>query len=281
MAREQSVTEIPGAEEQRTKAKEAAKQKAKPQKAKPTKPLPTDRIQFPKQLDLLRAYAAASGPDGRPVTNEDVGRIVKMMASTVSMANAFFSDTGLLRRAEKGGYFPSEEVKAFNLAYQWNPETASYKLGPILQETWFAKALLPRLSFRPLKEEDAISTLAEAVAAGPDYKDQLRVLLDYLKAGGLIQIDGDLIRLAEAGLAATAGGSPETAAPAPERREPTGSRPAQPIFGQPTQGVIQFHLSVKVDMTELAGWEADRIKAFFNGVAQVLAAKGALEQSQE
>ena len=45
-----------------------------------------------------------------------------------------------------------------------------------------------------------------------------------------------------------------------------------------TEGTIQFHVSVRVDMTEFAGWKADRITAFFGGIAQVLAAKGDLEK---
>lgn len=45
-----------------------------------------------------------------------------------------------------------------------------------------------------------------------------------------------------------------------------------------TEGVVQFHVSVKVDMAEFAHWQADRIAAFFNGIAAVLAAKGALDR---
>jgi hypothetical protein len=43
---------------------------------------------------------------------------------------------------------------------------------------------------------------------------------------------------------------------------------------------VQFHVSVKVDMAEFAGWSADRITAFFGGIAQVLAAKGTLEKNE-
>src|SRR5579863_8993712 len=66
--------------------------------SKPTKFLPTDRITFSRQLDILRAWAAASGPLGKAVANNDVADIVKMQASTVSLANAFFASVGLLTR---------------------------------------------------------------------------------------------------------------------------------------------------------------------------------------
>ena len=37
-------------------------------------------------------------------------------------------------------------------------------------------------------------------------------------------------------------------------------------------------MSVNVTMSEMSGWQADRIAALFAGVAQVLAAKGNVEQ---
>jgi hypothetical protein len=49
-------------------------------------------------------------------------------------------------------------------------------------------------------------------------------------------------------------------------------------FVQPTEGVVQFHVSVKVDMNEFASWRPDRITAFFGGIAAVLRAKGKVEE---
>jgi hypothetical protein len=255
------------------KMKPAKRETAK--RAKPMKVLPTDRIAFPKQLDLLRAYAAASGPTGKAVTNAEVGSIVKMMDTTVSIANAFFADVGLLTRAD-GGHLPAAEVVSFQRAFEWNPDGASQKLGPLIAETWFAKALLPKLSFHAMEEAEAIQTLAEAAGAGPDYERQLRICLDYIVAGGLAQRDGTLLKLVRNG------------APASERLTGTGTgEPKDPVpskaavataFAQPTEGVVQFHVSVKVDMAEFAGWQPERISSFFSGIAAVLAAKGAIEK---
>src|ERR1017187_7723045 len=50
-------------------------------------------------------------------------------------------------------------------------------------------------------------------------------------------------------------------------------------FLQSTEGLVQFHVSVKVNMNEFKGWEGDRIQAFFSGIAQVLAAKEKIEES--
>lgn len=257
-------------------------QKAAPkaQKARPTKMLPTDRITFSKQLDLLRAYAAAGGQNGKVVTNEEVADIVEMKSSTISMANAFFKDAGFLRQGE-GGYLPSAEVAAFNLAYQWNPDTASHKLSPLLRESWFAKAVMPKLAFRPLDEGEAIATLAEAAAAGPGYRGQLRLLLDYLEAAGLVQRDGNLIKLAQAVVATGTEGGIEKPASLPRGGGGSPATLEQSIFAQPTQGAVQFQVNVKVNMAELAGWEADRITAFFAGIAQVLAAKRKIEEKTQ
>jgi hypothetical protein len=275
----QDVVVVPAPEPQTSKSRKARTQKAQKKelkKARPMKTLPTERIAFPKQLDLLRAYAAASGPTGKVVSNADVAGIVKVMASTVSMANAFFADTGLLIRAD-GGYLPAPEVLSFYRAYEWNPESASQKLGPLIAGTWFAKALLPKLAFRSMEEGEVMQALAEEAAAGPDYERQLRICLDYMAGAGLVQREGTLVKPARTNGAAMAenGDRPTNVA----TLDAPAAKPAvATAFAQPTEGVVQFHVSVRVDMKEFAGWPSDRISSFFAGIAQVLAAKGMIEK---
>ena len=74
-----------------------------------TRTLPTERITFGNQLKLLRAYAIASGPSGRTISNSDVASIVKMVPSTVALGNAFFTETGLLLKPNGSGFMPSPE----------------------------------------------------------------------------------------------------------------------------------------------------------------------------
>lgn len=243
---------------------------------KPAKPLPTERINFSKQLDLLRAYAAVSGPSGKTVTNREVADVVKMAEGTASMANSFFGDIGFLKKGD-GGYLPAPEVANYLHAYEWNPESAAQKLAPLISASWFWQAVSPKLSFRPMEESEVISTLAEAASAPPKYKNQIRSLIDYMEAAGLISRDGTQIRARSgtqaAGLPIAA--SADRAPIAPER-EAKGS--VTSAFSQAPEGIVQFHISVKVDMGEFAGWRPDRIAAFFGGIAQVLAAKGAIEK---
>jgi hypothetical protein len=252
---------------------------AKP-KDRPTKTLPTDRIAFSRQLDILRAYAAASGPTGQAVTNDAVGKIVQLNSSTVSLANAFFLGLGFLQKTDLG-YIPSPEVVAFNRAHSWNPDTAAHKLADLIQKAWFAQAVLPRLSFRPLDEEEALSVLADASNAGTDYKDQLRVLLNYMEAAGLINREGNTIRLSQPVSGASTSSS-STSSPAPlavsvsERvggLQGLGEARAEATFQGKPAGGVAFKIDVNVKMDELAGWSADRIAALFEGIAKVVAAK--------
>src|SRR5690348_12696847 len=222
------------------------------QKPRATRALPTDRITFQKQLDLLRAYAAIASSTGRGVSNKAVADVAKMADSTASLANAFFTDVGFLQRGD-GGLVPAAEVVSYYRAHQWNPDGASTKLAPILTNTWFGKVLLPKVSFRPIEESEAVNDLADAAAAGPELEAKLRMLIEYLEAGGLVQRDGTLLRAGKSAAATPADpAKPVAAAAQSDRRS---ERPMMTTtFAQPTEGVVQFHISVRVDMAEFAGW---------------------------
>ncbi len=261
---------------------ESAQRPPKPGKKKgdrPTKALPTERITFDKQLNLLRAYAAVSGPGAARALIRDVAKVVRMAPTTVSLANAFFTDIGLLLKAD-GGFVPSPEIISFNRAYEWNPDSAGHKLAPVIRRAWFSQFLMPRLRYGTITESVAVRDLADAASAGPSYEAQLRILIDYMAVAGVIARDGELIRLGPQ--APGAEQATELAAPqGDEEHESQKAKSFNRFFAittaKPAEGVVQFHVSVKVDMAEFAGWPAERISAFFNGIAQVLAAKSALE----
>ena len=250
-----------------------------PVEERPTRVLPTNRITFSKQLDMLRAYAAASGPAAKIVTNKEVAAILKVVESTARMANPFFVDCGLLQR-NADGFLPSAEVLAFQRNHAWSAETASHKLAPAIARTWFGIALLPRLAVHPMTEDAVLTELGAMASATPDYKGQLRVLIDYLEAAGLIERVGAEIKLRQEGVAMSASPTtPEQPVPAAETPRETPLRTnVATAFLQPTEGAVQFHIQVKVDMKELGTWKNDRIAAFFTGIAQVLQAKADVEK---
>ncbi len=163
-------------------------------KAKPSKVLPTDRLSFDKQLNTLRGYAAASGIDRKAVSNREVGVIVQIHENTISICNPFFQDIGLLfKEGQKNR--PSDEVGDYSQAFEWDGDKAAQKLALVLRKAWFSVALIPKLTFRPLTKDEAISFLANEAKAPKEYKAQLELILEYLKVAGIIQYDGATVTL--------------------------------------------------------------------------------------
>jgi hypothetical protein len=247
------------------------------------KTLPTDRLSVPKQLDILRAYGASYESTGAAVTNEAVAEIVELAPTTVSLSNAFLVDVGLIERGETG-FTPSPEVVSFCHAHGWDEEKAPHKLAPQLIKSWFAQALIPKLKFRPIKTDEALRILAEVSSADKDYMPQLQMLLGFLVLTGIVVSENGEIRLNREA------GEPENKIPphganldpaaelmAATTRPQTQEKASNPAL---SAGGINFEINVNVNMAELSGWGADRITAFFSGVAQVLAAKAAAEKEK-
>ena len=247
--------------------------KARPE---PQEQLPTDRIAFDKQLKFLLAYAAASDNGAKAVSNEDVAGLVEMNASTVSLANAFFVKMGFLARSGRE-YTPAKEVLEFKLADEWDPEGAPAKLAPLVERSWFAQALRPKLQMRPVDEVEAISDLAQRAMVTPDYKPQLKMLLNYLTRTGLVRQDGDKLTWIRKGHDT----SESKPTPPTEKPRPSfggGSHAEQPPIGG--QGGINFSVNIAVSAADIGRWSPERIQAFFSGLAAVLAAKAGMEDKK-
>jgi hypothetical protein len=250
--------------------------------------LPTDRIVPEKQLTLLRAYDAASGHSKKPVKIKDVAEAAKISDTTISLANGFFLEIGLIQKSD-AGFVPSEEVSAFAMAHTWGPETAPHKLAPLIRQSWFAEKVMPKILVDRAHENELIDTLLLAAGVGQDFRPRARILLDWLVLSGVAERDGDFLRRGS-NAAPGAAAAPTTVSPqeklpiAPELRD-TSPRDGQArssvnsAFTQMTGGSVQFNISVKVDMTEFANWPPDLVTAFFGGIAQVLSAKAAVEKA--
>jgi len=150
-------------------------------------------VSFEKQVAALRAYAAASGPAKRPVSNDEVAAVMSgLAASSISLCNPFFSDTGLLVQ-EGRKMRPADAVMDLLHAYEWNPEAAGQKLFAVFSQHWAAKSLLPKLAFRKVTKEEAISFLAEDSKATTGHRKALETLLDFLAYAGVLQTDGNMV----------------------------------------------------------------------------------------
>jgi hypothetical protein len=249
---------------------------------KPVKPLPSSRINDDKSLDMLRALACSSTEGGsrdpQPVNNVVLGEVMSMATTTVSTQNPSFADIGLIQKGV-GGYLPSKEVIEFQHMYEWSPDTAAESLKPIFAASWFGKTLLPKMRVRPMTRDEAIVDLAQAASAGPDCRGPLESLLFYLIACGLVVERDGKLQAAKTDRSQDAKGSEPAAlhtqsdGDEPKSQKPEAKEP--PPFGLVgDQGAVQFSINVQVDMKEFAGWQSDRITAFFGGIAAVLAAKG-------
>jgi len=208
---------------------------------------------------------------------DEVAAIVKMVPTTVAMGNPFFTSIGLISKTD-AGFVPSADVINFLRAYEWNRETASYKLASTIEGTWFYQTLSTRLSFRPMEEADAVTALAEAASAGPDYKKSLQILIEYTIIAGLVQRDGNQLRLMRQ--TAPSSETPTRTEPGKAADSTVDAQPKTRIltgFAQSAEGAVHFNVQVRVEMAEFAGWQPERIQAFFNGIAAVLKAKANIE----
>jgi hypothetical protein len=267
----------------------AASSPEKATRNKPTRTLPTTRVSISNQLNLARGFVAASGPSGKAVSLEEVAAVTNSAAYTLQIVVPFLADIGLVQRLEQKGeawrYLPSQAVITFARAYEWNRESAAQKLAPTISTAWFCEALLPRLNYASsLDRKEAIAILAEACAATPAYQGALEFILDFMAAVGVIQAENGTVKLntrpAQAETEVSEPARPQERVVA-ERAEPLPRASAvSTAFVQPTLGVVNFHVDVKIDMAEFATWSSDRISAFFTGIAQVLSAKSAIESEQ-
>jgi hypothetical protein len=245
-----------------------AEDDAKARRPQPTESLPTTRIAFAKQQRVLLAYGYESNNGTEAVKIEQVAKAVEMNASTVSLANPFFEKIGLLSKVGRA-FMPTAPVLEFARAFKWNPETAAEKLQPVFALAWFTRALQPKLQMRDMTADEALQTLAERASAEPEYKPNLSLILEYMEWVGLIRRDG-------AGISwVWREDRPLEEPKMPPTEQPSRDENAAPrsTSDQNSPGVVRLNVNVSIDMAELSGWSAERITAFFAGVAQVLAAQ--------
>jgi DNA-binding IclR family transcriptional regulator len=253
-------------------------------KQQATRKLPTDRIAFQKQMDILRALGHLSQGGTRAVPMREAAEFVKMSVTTLPLMSAFIVDSGIV---EKSGvdFVPHRALIEFAQAHSWNPESAPRKLAPMFRHTWFGNRLVTRLGFSSMANDEAVEDLGLQIAAPPDAKPQVQTLIEFLIVCGLVRRDGTQLSLGpqasgEGTEAPQAQKEKPVASDAQEVRAEVSARPPGAIATgfMSTEGGVQFHVAIKVDMKEMAGWAPDRIAAFFSGIAQVLAAKKGTEE---
>lgn len=242
---------------------------------KRSKKLPTFRVGFPKQLDALRAYALLSDNGTKPVHYGRVADIIKVHEANVSSMNPFFLESGFLEKSG-AGYMPTPAVLEYARQHSWTADTAAQKLASIVNNTWFGQALSQRLQFRSMSEDDAINALASLCNAMPEARPQLRLLIDFSEAAGvLVRANGQLSAPVPDSTEPKPAPHSELMPPIIDNR-PQADAPAArsaPAAAPTQDGGVNFSIDVQISMAEMKDWSAERITALFTGIAQVLAAK--------
>lgn len=225
-----------------------------------------------KQLEVLRAYAAACGDSPRAVANPEVASIIGLKADTVSMVNGFFASLELLTKTDSG-YVPSEEVFNYAKAYQWNQETAFWRTSPKFAKSWFAEAILPKLRFKSLTVDEAIGMIGQVAGVGPDVKRELELALWFLEQSGVVERENGTVKIGKTQ-------SPDEEKKDEEKPDANGAavQKEKPRVASSNKtnkvGAIRLNVEINVEMEEIAKWTPERITSFMSGLAQVLAAKG-------
>lgn len=192
---------------------------------------------------------------------EEVAKLAELHTSTVSMCNAFFVAAGLLTRDGKG-FIPSRAVIDYTLAQnEWQDPNAGLKLAADLEKTWFSDKLRIALQAKgKLSLPDALQLLGEGAGVSKEYEPQLRTLIEYAKIAGLVQEDGDGLRLrGKSGASSGAGAAP---AVAQRNRSVSGSSDGGGGATGGGSGGINVNLNLSVTMADMAGWDVEKVKEF-------------------
>lgn len=254
-----------------------AEDQAQPKARRTGHPLPSDRISFARQLDILRGFAVAAADNNGAASSAAVAPLIGMSHNTINIATPFFSHSGLLSRTDRGRFVPSEAVVEFSRATQWDRNTAAHRLAPVIRRSWFGQIITRMVSVQRRSIQDVLTDLSGAANAGPAERAQLELLIEYAVAAGLVARDGGFL------MEAIPAAVEQEARPAAAPSEAASPQPPSPgvttaFRRDETENVVSFDISVRVRMSEFAGWRPERISAFFGGIAQVLAAKGRMEE---
>lgn len=241
----------------------------------PNRPLPSTRTKMDSQLAILRAFAAASGKDKKPVQNGDVSDVAGINVSTVSSCNRFFADIKLIEPQGRG-YVPAPAVFDFHRSWEWGPDKAAHALAPVVRESWVWTALAGRLSFKTLTDDDVIRVLADEVEAGPNCRQPLSLIIELLLAVGLVVRDpnGSIRR------APNVDQSHTSHAPKEEHqrpKEPAAAPAVSPQSAPANAMSLTMSLTVPMDQISRLG-DAKRVQDFFAEWAALVNAKAAIER---
>jgi hypothetical protein len=250
-----------------------------PSKARPSYPVPTDRLKFEKQVEALRVVAVASNNGQQPVGADRMGSMMRIANTTAALNNAFFVDVGLLTKAGKGQYLPTDPTLEFQRKYSFDKAAAPQLLRSAFVGTWFHEAVHQRLTISPATKQDLVATIADIAGTDASYATQYGHLLEWLAYVGLLHFNEDgTARLLDSDSSPT---SEEAYAEGGDNLEDEQVveviEPEEPVVQpQDSQAVVSLTLQVNITADDLTKLEPEQITALFQGVGAVASVKAIL-----
>lgn len=241
-------------------------------------PLPTERLRFEVQLKLLTAFARLSGRNAVPIATPAVAESVSISAATAGLSNMFFVASGWLEPKGKQYAATPLLIDYYNRSSMGFADAVS-NLARAARQSWYASALLPRLESGPLTVTDVTYILTDAAGASPAHRQQIDMLIDWLKFIELIAVENDTVTaVGTVGAAQPAGEAP---GPDLERTpDPEVPKPTKPKGGGAGGGdgnrppAVAFDLTMRVTAEDLDGLQPDQIKAVFEAIGLIMSLKG-------
>jgi hypothetical protein len=164
------------------------------QKQRADRSLPTDRLNFEKQVEVLRVIAQMSGNSRRPVTAEDLSAAIGLKGNTGGLSNKFFRDSGWVVSAGRGMYAATEPLMDYHRHLNVDPQDvdgARRYLAASAEASWYWEALEPMLE-GGARQTIVLHTLSKAAGAY-EHTPQLLLIVTWLEWLGLVRREGDLV----------------------------------------------------------------------------------------
>lgn len=250
------------------------------------KALPTDRMKMDRQPVVLGMIGRLSGPRKESVNADALSRAVGGVApTTVILSNRFFADAGWITTPSKGLYAATDALVEYTRRLETGtPEYAAEALRGPARKAWFWGVLEPYIADeRRLSLNEAQILLMRAAEASGGHLPMIRNLIAWLEYVGLIIVQDQHMAAAPGVAAPTdAAGAPaeqsaqDTSAATDVPGAGTGTESTKPTVrggGEPPATVVAFSFDVKITTEDLARLTPEQIKALFEAVGAVMAAK--------
>jgi hypothetical protein len=239
-------------------------------------------MKMDRQVAVLGALGRLSGPRKEPVSGDQLSRAVGgVIAATAILSNRFFADAGWIVSSGRGLYAATDELVEYTRRLATGtPERAAEVLRAPARQSWFWQLLEPHLAHGRLPVTDAVILLMREAGAMDHHMTMISNLIAWLEYIGLITVRDNFIAAGGDGSgegAASAGPPAEPQRPAdPQAPAGTGARGEGPTVRDeelPPATLIAFGLDVRLTVADLAVLTPEQIKAFFEAVGTLAAAR--------